>query len=303
MTWCSFLAGTAFSVCRSTKRVIIDCYYFHLALLIAVGYSGVGIYTRQSTCLPIRAEEGILGVLCPPNSSTPYRDLPGESSIGGYPTYSQLAELDVDPEALDAEGRCVVLEFPAFIIFGIYVPANSNGLRNDYRFAFWSALDARIRNLDKMGKRVILVGDLNVTRDELDTAGGDEDRKKMGMTHAEYVSTPSRRFFNQLLDGGEVFGGRDEGREKPVLWDICRGFHEGRKAMYTHWEQKINARPANYGARIDYVLCSISMKNWISESNIQEGLMVSSLIVTQCLVLLTPLRARIIALYMLCVKK
>jgi AP endonuclease-2 len=247
-------------------------------VLTTKGYSGVGIYTRQSACLPIRAEEGILGVLCPPNSSTTYRDLPHESSIGGYPTYSQLAELGVDPDAIDAEGRCVVLEFPAFVLFGVYSPANSNGLRDDFRFAFWSALDARIRNLDKMGKRVVLTGDLNVSRDELDTAGGEEDRRKMGLTHEQYVSTPNRRIFNQLLDGGEVVGERDEGRERPVLWDICRAFHEGRKGMYTHWEQKINARPGNYGSRIDFVLCSISMKDWMSESNIQEGLMVSSLV-------------------------
>jgi AP endonuclease-2 len=245
-------------------------------VLTTTGYSGVGIYTRQSACLPIRAEEGILGVLCPPNSSTAYRDLPSESSIGGYPTYMQLAELGVDPDVIDAEGRCVVLEFPAFVLFGVYSPANSNGLRDDFRYAFWSALDTRIRNLDKMGKRVILTGDLNVSRDELDTAGGEEDRRKMGLTHEQYVSTPNRRIFNQLLADGEVIGERDEGREKPVLWDICRAFHEGRKGMYTHWEQKINARPGNYGSRIDYVLCSISMKDWISESNIQEGLMVSS---------------------------
>jgi AP endonuclease-2 len=170
-----------------------------------------------------------------------------------------------------------VLEFPAFVLFGVYSPANSNGLRDDFRFAFWSALDTRIRNLDRMGKRVILTGDLNVSRDEQDTAGGEEDRKKMGMSHEDYVSTPNRRIFNQLLDGGEVVGERDEGREKPILWDICRAFHEGRKGMYTHWEQKINARPGNYGSRIDYVLCSIALKGWVSESNIQEGLMVRTL--------------------------
>ncbi|KAF2432998.1 DNA lyase Apn2 [Tothia fuscella] len=237
------------------------------------GYSGVGIYTRQATCAPIRAEEGVLGVLCPPNSSIPYRDLSPDTSIGGYPTYSQIADLGVDPAALDAEGRCVVLEFPAFVLLGVYSPANSNGLRDDFRFAFWSALDMRIRNLDQLGKRVVLTGDLNVSRDEMDTAGGEDDRRKMGASHEEYISTPNRRIFNQLLEGGEVVGERDQGREQPVLWDICRALHEGRKGMYTHWEQKINARPGNYGSRIDYVLCSVSMKDWIIESDIQEGLM------------------------------
>jgi AP endonuclease-2 len=43
--------------------------------------------------------------------------------------------------------------------------------------------------------------------------------------------------------------------------------------MYTHWEQKINARPGNFGSRIDFVLCSIAIKDWFKDSNIQEGLM------------------------------
>lgn len=246
------------------------------------GYSGVGIYTRQSVCAPIRAEEGLLGVLCPPDSSTPYRELPDDQCIGGYPTPTQIADLGVDPAVLDAEGRCVVLEFPAFVLFGVYSPANSNGMRDDFRYGFVTALDTRIRNLEKMGKRVILTGDLNVSREEIDTAKAEESMRKEGITREEYFSAPNRRLFNQLLEGGRVYGERDEGREKPVLWDICRGFHEGRKGMYTHWEQKINARPGNYGSRIDYVLCSIEMKSWVLDSNIQEGLMVGKLELHSC---------------------
>ena len=236
------------------------------------GYSGVGIYTRNETCAPIRAEEGLLGVL-PSASGAPYCELPEGQSIGGYPTAFQIAEWGVDPAALDAEGRCLVLEFPAFVLFGVYSPANSNGLRDDFRYGFINALDCRIRNLIRMGKRVVLVGDLNVSRDEMDTAKAFEDCRKNGITHEEYISTPNRRIFNQLLVGGEVAGDRDEGREKGVLWDTTRGFHPTRKGMYTHWEQKINARPGNFGSRIDFVLVTESMRSWIKDANIQEGLL------------------------------
>lgn len=244
------------------------------ALLTCVpGYSGVAIYTRNAVCAPIRAEEGLLGVLCPPGSSTPYRDLPEDAAIGGYPTPSQVASLGIDPAALDAEGRCVVLEFPAFVIFGVYSPANSNGLRDDFRYGFLTALDTRIRNLNKMGKRVILTGDLNVTREEIDTAKAEESMRAEGITREDYMNAPNRRVFNQLLEHGRVPGARDEGREEPVLWDLCREMHPGREGMFTHWEQKINARPGNFGSRIDYVLCSIEMKDWFQDANIQEGLM------------------------------
>lgn len=236
------------------------------------GYSGVGIYTRNATCAPIRAEEGVLGVL-PSPSGVPYCELPDDQSIGGYPNALQVAELGVDPAALDAEGRCLLLEFPAFVLLGVYSPANSNGLRDDFRYGFICALDCRIRNLVRLGKRVVLVGDLNVSRDETDTAGAADDIRKSGLTHEDYISTPNRRIFNQLLIGGEVVGEQDEGREQGVLWDTSRAFHPERKGMYTHWEQKVNARPGNYGSRIDYVLVSEGMRSWVKDANIQEGLL------------------------------
>lgn len=211
--------------------------------------------------------------MCPPGSTTPYRELGEDARIGGYPTASQVAGLGVDPAVLDAEGRCLVIEFPAFVLFGVYSPANSNGLRDDFRYGFLTALDTRIRNLTKMGKNVILTGDLNVSRDLIDTAKAEDNMRSEGMTHTEYLSTPNRRVFNQLLWNGKVPGDRDEGREQPILYDLCREFHPDREGMYTHWEQKINARPGNFGSRIDFVLCSIAIKDWFKESNIQEGLM------------------------------
>ncbi|KAI9748996.1 MAG: hypothetical protein M4579_007047 [Chaenotheca gracillima] len=237
------------------------------------GYSGVVIYTRQSVCSPIRAEEGITGILELPNSSTSFRDLPESEQIGGYPTPAQLADTPVDATNLDSEGRCVLLEFPAFVLIGVYSPANRDETRDDFRLSFVNALDARVRNLHAIGKRVILTGDLNISAAAIDSAHAEEALKKQATTIEEIVSSPARRIFNQLVVGGQIFGGKDEGREEALMWDICRGFHEGRKGMFTCWEQKINARPGNFGARIDYVLASKSMRDWFCDSNIQEGLM------------------------------
>jgi len=238
------------------------------------GYSGVGIYTRNATCAPIRAEEGVLGVLPSPSGPT-YRDLPENEHIGGYPSNSQLDDLgvDVDPVALDAEGRCVVVEFSAFVLFGVYAPANSNGLRDVFRLGFHSVLDCRIRNLIKQGKNVVLVGDLNVSRHEMDSAATLEEIRKNIATREDFLVGPNRRIFNQLLLEGEVLGQRDEGREKGVLWDTTRAFHPHRKGMYTHWETKVNARPGNYGSRIDFVLVAEAMQSWVKDANIQEGLL------------------------------
>ncbi|KAK7917015.1 DNA lyase [Apiospora marii] len=236
------------------------------------GYSGVVIYTRNSVCAPIRAEEGITGVLCPPNSTTKFSELPEDQQIGGYPRPGQLSGI-VDDATLDCEGRCVILEFPAFVLIGTYSPATRDESRNDYRAGYHEALDVRIRNLVAMGKRVILTGDLNIVRSGADTAGLAEQLRKEEMTMQDFFSAPSRRFFNHLVFEGEVYGERDEGREEPVLWDLGRLFHPTREGMYTCWETKKNCRPGNFGSRIDYVLCSDNMKSWVEDSNIQEGLM------------------------------
>jgi len=257
-------------------------------VLTNLGYSGVVIYTRQSVCCPIRAEEGITGVLCPPNSASSFSDLPEDRQIGGYPTAAQAfvalaaSNLATDFPTLDSEGRCVILEFPAFVLIGVYSPANRDETRDDFRIGFLNLLDARVRNLVAMGKRVFLTGDLNISKEELDTANAESAMRKSGMTAIEYFSTPARRLFNHLLEDGKVYGDRDEGRANPALFDICRSFHPGRKGMFTCWEQKTNARPGNFGARIDYVLCSLDMRDWFSHSNIQEGLMVSPCNQTVC---------------------
>jgi len=184
-----------------------------------------------------------------------------------------LAHCEIDTATLDSEGRCVILEFPAFILIGVYSPANRDESRDVFRIGFLTALDARVRNLVAAGRRVFLTGDLNIIRDEIDTANAAEQLKKHGMTIDEYLSTPARRIFNHLVFGGKVLGERDEGRGNSVMWDICRLFHPDRRGMFTCWDQKINARPGNFGSRIDYVLCSYDWNDWFSESDIQEGLM------------------------------
>ncbi|CAI7606221.1 unnamed protein product [Penicillium discolor] len=270
-----------------------DC-YFSLPR-VKKGYSGVVIYTRNATCSPIRAEEGITGVLCPPKSSTSFRSLPEEQQIGGYPTSDQLSRPAMNPEGpdseeeqedvssmpnttidastLDSEGRCVILEFPAFVLIGVYCPAYRDETRDTFRMDFLNVLDSRIRNLTAMGKNVVVAGDINISKQGIDAAHGIEAIRKGTMTEDEFISTPSRRLFNHLISDGVVIGERDENREHPVLFDVCRSFHPDRTGMYTCWDQKLNARPGNYGSRIDYVLCSLGMQNWFSDSNIQEGLM------------------------------
>ncbi|KAJ6178427.1 hypothetical protein N7519_008888 [Penicillium mononematosum] len=240
-----------------------DC-YFSLPQ-VKKGYSGVVIYTRNATCSPIRAEEGITGVLCPPKSPTSFRSLPEEQQIEQEDVGS-VPDAAIDAPTLDSEGRCVILEFPAFVLIGVYCPACRDESRDTFRMDFLNALDARIRNLTAMGKNVVVAGDINISKQSIDAAHGIEAIRKGTMTEEEFISAPPSTSI-QPLDVGW------RGREDPVLFDVCRSFHPRRTGMYTCWDQKLNARPGNYGSRIDYVLCSLHMQDWFSDSNIQEGLM------------------------------
>ena len=168
----------------------------------------------------------------------------------------------------------MILEFPAFVLVGVYCPANRDESRAAFRAGFLNLLDLRVRKLVSLGKRVVLAGDLNIIKSESDMANAATDLRKQGLTPEEYFSTSSRRLLNHLLEDGSRYGTDDEQTNKPILFDVCRAFNPGRKGMFTCWETRINARPGNYGARIDYVLCSLTMRSWFSYSNIQEGLMV-----------------------------
>ncbi|VUC36959.1 unnamed protein product [Clonostachys rosea] len=236
------------------------------------GYSGVAIYTRNATCAPIRAEEGITGCIAAPRSTTSYRDLPEDQRIGGYPTPDQLTGR-VDEATLDSEGRCVILEFPGFVLIGVYCPANRDESRDDFRIEFIEALDIRIRNLAALGKEVVVAGDLNIVAASIDTSRTPELLQREGINIEDWLDAPTRRILNQLVYGGEVRGDRDEGREHPVLTDLCRLFHPHRRGMNTCWDTKKNTRPANFGSRIDYVLCTNGIKEWVKYADIQEGLM------------------------------
>ncbi|KAJ5116393.1 hypothetical protein N7456_000741 [Penicillium angulare] len=248
-----------------------DC-YFSLPKL-KKGYSGVVIYTRNDTCAPIRAEEGITGVLCPPNSSVAFRDMSETQQIGGYPTSSQLtrcplvseksdsegqdhrsatADERIDATSLDSEGRCVVLEFPGFVLIGTYCPAYRDESRDVFRMDFLKALDARVRNLVSMGKRVFVTGDINISKAPIDSAHALDGIRKRTTTEEEFLSGLPRRLFNSLMEDGVVPGGRGGSKEQPVLHDICRSFHPNRGGMYTCWDTRLNTRPGNYGSRIDY---------------------------------------------------
>ncbi|KJR89594.1 AP endonuclease 2 [Sporothrix schenckii 1099-18] len=250
------------------------------------GYSGVAVYTRDSKCVPLRVEEGVTGVLKIPGTQTRYVDAQPDKQIGGYPTDRQLRRAAVGREVIDSEGRCLILEFPLFVLINVYCPARRNHERTGYRNTFLLALDVRIRNLAAAGKNVVLCGDLNIMRDQLDTAGiwGHQGQKMMSEAlefDENYMTMRAPKLLSQLLfnsrtvsDTGTPFiDDAVETRRPPVLYDTCRELHPERTGMFTCWDTRKNHRPANFGSRIDLIMCSPKVMQLVQEADIQPHLL------------------------------
>lgn len=224
--------------------------------IVKKGYSGVAIYVRK-TIPVLKAENGLTGYLESADyRGLCYRDLSPEQAIGGYP-----ANVDrVNGLEIDSEGRALVLDIGHCVIIGLYCPANSTGERDAYRNAFFDTLDTRVRNFVELKRNVVVFGDLNVARELIDSAEGKQEYVKLGKISSSNPTDSAQDFLVQNQDASMQWKQSTYGRQILDGWislglrDTCRDHHPDRMAMYTCWNQKIDARPGNFGSRIDYVL-------------------------------------------------
>lgn len=191
----------------------------------------MAVYTRNSKCLPIKAEEGITGVLEPPSHpGQKYKSLSASECIGGYPDLSEEEAL-----LLDSEGRALVLDFGAFVLIGTYCPASTDPTRDSFRIAFVEALCNRIRKLVmECKRRVVIVGDLNIAREETDVAGVKDMMRDLGIS--DWKDTPTRRALDRLL----------EPHPDGIVIDLCREHFPDRLGMYTCLFPPPTVQPLGY---------------------------------------------------------
>lgn len=63
---------------------------------------------------------------------------------------------------LDCEGRCLLTDHGAFVVFNVYVPNSAGGPRLPFKMRWLRALRAAMTRAREAGKAVILAGDLNL---------------------------------------------------------------------------------------------------------------------------------------------
>jgi AP endonuclease-2 len=216
------------------------------------GYSGTCIFTRRSLTVPIKAEEGISGFLPLERRPEPSQ----EELIGGTLGPESIALNMQDIKTIDLEGRTTMIDLGLFVLINVYCPNETNEERLDFKLAFNAMLEARILNLIRLGREVIVLGDLNICRTPLDHC--DPVRRMKDSSYAEFGDHPARKWLNEFV-----------APQTGTMIDLGRHFNPNKKSMFTHWETRINARETNYGTRIDYILSTPGLLKWIKNCDIQ----------------------------------
>ena len=144
----------------------------------------------------------------------------------------------------DVEGRLITLEYDDFYLVNAYVPNSQMNLkRKAYRLEWDSIFREYIENL-MMDKSVIICGDFNVTRSEIDVFAENE----RALNQERGLISDERADLEELLNLG--------------LIDVFRELNPDERS-YTWWSNRLNRRSLNRGWRLDYFLVSDDLRDKI----------------------------------------
>jgi exodeoxyribonuclease III len=172
--------------------------------------------------------------------------------LGGYSGVSLHCAEDLGvPEfyipPFDMETRIVVAKYDNLHIAAIYAP--NGGKDYDAKLRFYKDMIAWSKSLVAGGNEVLLCGDLNITRSDLDVHPSQRKPDVIGQRPEE------RELFAELLATGVV----DTGRQ--LMPEADR--------MFTWWPYWKAAKANNVGWRIDYVLATPELAKRATQHDVQ----------------------------------
>ena len=134
----------------------------------------------------------------------------------------------------DYENRIVGTDFGCLTIASIYVP--NGGKDFPAKMRFLEAMDRFIEERHAAGQSLVLCGDLNIARAEIDVHPKERKPKAIGQLPEERV------LLERMLARGLV--------------DVGRALDPDNDQLFTWWAPWRNLRQRNIGWRLDYVLAS-----------------------------------------------
>jgi len=144
---------------------------------------------------------------------------------------------DFSHPSFDFENRIVVVSRGDLVVASVYVP--NGGKDFEAKMRFLRAMEDYAARLGAEGRQLILCGDLNVARTDLDVHPKERKPGIIGQRPEE------REQFERILSSGLV--------------DLGRTLAPDNDQMFTWWAPWRNMRQRNIGWRLDYVLASPAM--------------------------------------------
>lgn len=154
-------------------------------------------------------------------------------------------------EIYDNEGRVVVSDHGAFLLYNIYFPNGGSGVeRHDFKQKFLADLSTHLREKIAAGRELIVVGDYNVAPREIDVYDPVRLASESGFLPEE------RAWFESFLALGFV--------------DTFRLKHGDEPERFTWWSYLERARPVNRGWRIDHICVTKKLAPAVTRADILD---------------------------------
>ena len=162
----------------------------------------------------------------------------GLRAYSGVSLHIRKGVFDAEPAfshpEFDMESRIVQAELGRLVLASVYVP--NGGKDYEAKLGFMIKLSAWAKQLHREGRELVLCGDMNITRTDMDVHPRERKPGIIGQREEE------RELFGDLL--GER------------LVDVGRALDPGNPNLFTWWAPWRNLRQRNIGWRLDYILAS-----------------------------------------------
>lgn len=215
---------------------------------------GTVVCIQETKAEPTQLSEGLLK---PEGYSSAWNSATIKKGYSGVGTYSSIEPQTIitglnDPR-FDGDGRVLITEYEPFVLFNIYFPNGGRGPEwVEYKLAFYTRWLELVADYQKIGRPVVVVGDVNTAYAEIDLARPKENAKVSGFLPVE----------REAMEAFWRLG----------LIDTYRHFHP-EEVKYSWWDMKSGARERNVGWRIDYGFITADLLPYLKSADIHSETM------------------------------
>ncbi len=160
-------------------------------------------------------------------------------------------QVGMNMDVYDREGRVIRADFNDFTLICTYFPSGTSGdERQDFKMKYLEDFTKYITELRKERPNLIITGDLNICHKPIDINFPEKHETMSGFLPEE------REWFDRFVALGFV--------------DTFRVFNQ-EPNQYSWWSFRSRAREKNLGWRIDYFLCTESIKSKLKSAAIYQS--------------------------------